>query len=177
MMDCLKATKGVMMVRGVDLSPTRSDIEKCSLDDIPFEDGAFNSIMFNAVIEHLDEKLLYDSLKEMHRVLKDNGYIIITTAYKEDLVQSIVECPRCAERFHRWGHVMSYDESVMVNTISPVFEIIKLYHTSLGFLNAHPRLRYALPLINFMGFLRGDEYLICIARKTVHNKDWLYEQI
>lgn len=165
------------MVRGVDLSPARSDIEKCSLDDIPFEDMAFDSIMFNAVIEHLDPALLYNSLKEMHRVLKDNGYLIITTAYKEDLSQSIVECPRCAERFHRWGHVMSYDESAMINTISPVFEIVKLYHASLGFLSAHPMLRYALPLINAMGFLKGDEYLVCIAKKTVHNQDHLYEEM
>lgn len=170
MMDCLEVLPSTRTIRGIDLAPTRSDIIEAGLDNIPFPDESFDSVMFNAVIEHLNDKLLYDALKEIHRVLKYNGHVIITTAYKEDLNGSMVECPKCKERFHRWGHVRSYDNDVMGRQISPLFKVVKMYHTSLGFLNAHPKLRCLLPVINAMGFLKGDEYLICIAQKTKESK-------
>ena len=48
----------------------------CDLMDIPVEDGRFDHVVFNQVLEHLPEPILV--LKELRRVLKPGGRIICT---------------------------------------------------------------------------------------------------
>lgn len=48
----------------------------CSLVDIPVEDGRFDRILFNQVLEHIDDPPAV--LKELHRVLKPGGKILCT---------------------------------------------------------------------------------------------------
>tara|TARA_R110002020_G_scaffold404893_3_gene614927 strand:+ start:713 stop:1087 length:375 start_codon:yes stop_codon:yes gene_type:complete len=50
-----------------------------SLPSLPFEDNFFNLIHCSHVIEHLQPQVLYDTLKEFDRVLKDGGRIVIST--------------------------------------------------------------------------------------------------
>ena len=47
--------------------------------DIPHEDSFFDVITLLAVIEHLDPNMLIDLFKEIYRVLKPGGILIITT--------------------------------------------------------------------------------------------------
>jgi SAM-dependent methyltransferase len=46
----------------------------CNLESIPVEDGRFDAIVMNQVIEHLPQPLAV--LKELHRVLKPGGTMI-----------------------------------------------------------------------------------------------------
>lgn len=48
----------------------------CDLGAIPVEDGRFDAVAFNQVMEHLPEPLR--ALKELHRVLKPGGRMICT---------------------------------------------------------------------------------------------------
>jgi SAM-dependent methyltransferase len=48
----------------------------CDLRNIPVEDGRFDFIIFNQVIEHLPEPRA--ALQELHRVLKEGGKMICT---------------------------------------------------------------------------------------------------
>jgi SAM-dependent methyltransferase len=48
----------------------------CDLSAIPVEDGRFEAILFNQVMEHLPEPKL--ALRELHRVLKAGGRMIYT---------------------------------------------------------------------------------------------------
>ena len=74
---------------GSDISPNRLDdvINKFQIEvvpsdfeveRIPFEDGAFDIILFNEVFEHLRINLIF-TMKEMHRLLKPNGKLILST--------------------------------------------------------------------------------------------------
>lgn len=46
---------------------------------IPFKDNHFKTVLCSEVMEHLYKP--WNALKEMHRVLKPEGYIIITTLF------------------------------------------------------------------------------------------------
>jgi ubiquinone/menaquinone biosynthesis C-methylase UbiE len=49
-----------------------------SLDNIHFEDNFFDKVFCISVIEHLHEDVAYKGMKEMARVLKKDGLLIIT---------------------------------------------------------------------------------------------------
>lgn len=59
-------------------------IESFTLDleikpHLPFEDGFFESVTLLAVVEHLDPSLMAILFKEIYRVLKPGGMVILTT--------------------------------------------------------------------------------------------------
>lgn len=47
---------------------------------LPFEDNFFDMVIMSDVIEHMDKKELLNSLKEIYRVLKKSGHILIHTS-------------------------------------------------------------------------------------------------
>lgn len=51
-------------------------------DKLPFSDAYFDAVVFFDVLEHLPKGTENKSLKEIHRVLKPNGTLIICTPYK-----------------------------------------------------------------------------------------------
>ncbi len=75
---------------------------------IPFADGSFDVVIMTEVLEHLPDKALNTTLPEVSRVLRSGGEFIGTVPADEDLVQSLVVCPHCEQRFHRWGHVQKF---------------------------------------------------------------------
>lgn len=74
---------------GLDLSPNRclyAKITNPSCDLLignalggPFKDGIFDAVLTTQLIEHVDDKKL---LKEINRVLKDKGILILGTVYR-----------------------------------------------------------------------------------------------
>ncbi len=76
-------------VAGVDLFPEQRaelwqklnvEVKFCNLDEqpIPYDDNSFDAVVFSEVIEHLAGSPL-KPLREMLRVLKPNGRVIIST--------------------------------------------------------------------------------------------------
>jgi SAM-dependent methyltransferase len=63
-----------------DLNP-REDWRKIDVSKIDFEDNYFDILICNHVIEHVPDYLL--AIKEISRVLKDDGFAIIQTPYSE----------------------------------------------------------------------------------------------
>lgn len=71
---------------------------------LPFDAETFDCVIMTEVIEHLREDETKQALAEVRRVLKTRGRFIGTVPADENLVESMVVCPRCSHRFHRWGH-------------------------------------------------------------------------
>jgi SAM-dependent methyltransferase len=72
-------------------------------ETIPFEDASVSYIHCSHLIEHLHHNELYQLLKEMDRVLKRNGIIIIST-------------PMLWNGFYRdLSHVKPYNPEVLIN--------------------------------------------------------------
>lgn len=79
-------------------------------DEISTIQNKFDSIFCFEVIEHLNDVQLKNLLNNITDLLKDNGYIIITTPNDEILSNNVVYCPCCNKAFHRWGHVRSWNK-------------------------------------------------------------------
>lgn len=55
-----------------------SNVYQGRLPKLPFKDDFFNVIHMSHVIEHLNSEEVYETLKELDRCCKPNGYIIIS---------------------------------------------------------------------------------------------------
>lgn len=89
--------------------------------NMPYESNFFDVIVMSEVLEHLDDNILRDTIKELHRVLKKGGRFIGTVPYNENLKKSEVMCPHCDKVFHKVGHVRSFDKFSMLNTLNSYF--------------------------------------------------------
>ena len=58
-----------------------------SVCDTPYEDGQFDAIFYHHVIEHVDDPAA--SLKELARVLKDDGWLFVGTPNRHRLLSSV----------------------------------------------------------------------------------------
>lgn len=59
----------------------KQEYENCycgKLPILPYEDNKFDLIHCSHVVEHLEPQILYKTLEEMDRCLKDSGYLIIS---------------------------------------------------------------------------------------------------
>lgn len=80
---------------------------------IPFDDGYFDKVIMTEVLEHLSDDILRATLDEVRRVLKIGGEFTGTVPYRENLQDSVVACPYCESRFHRWGHQQSFNSETL----------------------------------------------------------------
>jgi len=67
-----------------EITATELSIESYTLDlevkpDLPFKNGFFEAVTLLAVVEHLDPSLMAILFKEVYRVLKPGGMVILTT--------------------------------------------------------------------------------------------------
>jgi len=86
-------------VTGLDLNPNRAKefiekynltVIKCDIENekIPFEDNKFDFIIFNEIFEHLRINPIF-ALKELNRVLKSNGIMMLTTPNLYSIIKII----------------------------------------------------------------------------------------
>jgi SAM-dependent methyltransferase len=72
-------------VTGVEISPgaqygkdvRKLDIRSLPLEENKFSDNSFDIVLASHLIEHLNDPFSF--LNEVHRILKENGYVFITT--------------------------------------------------------------------------------------------------
>ena len=76
-----------------------------SLDDLLFEDDAFDLVICSDVLEHLPADIYIKTIKELKRVAKK--YILIISPNKEDLEANQCKCESCDTVFHINWHIRS----------------------------------------------------------------------
>jgi 2-polyprenyl-3-methyl-5-hydroxy-6-metoxy-1,4-benzoquinol methylase len=70
--------------------------------------NSFDIVLCIEVIEHLLKEQVQPMCAEIHRILKDNGYVIVTTPHSEYLLDNTNLCPECGCIFHKWQHISSW---------------------------------------------------------------------
>ena len=76
-------------------------------------------------IEHLTDEVLENTIKEIKRVIKPGGYLIVTTPNDENLQNETTICPECGCVFHRWQHVRSWNISSIKTYLTDMdFDVI-----------------------------------------------------
>jgi len=113
---------------GVDLSIERVEQSKSkfpnvnfsvgSLENTSFEEGSFDIIISTQTIEHLFDDDLKPSFDEMHRLLKENGRLLLTTRFEEDLSTRKRVCPDCHAIFLHSQHMQSFS----INSLKSLLE-------------------------------------------------------
>jgi SAM-dependent methyltransferase len=76
---------------------------------IPLDNGAADTVLLLETIEHLDESVFASMLRDIRRVLRPGGHIVVTTPHNENLAESEVLCANCGCVFHRMQHLRSFD--------------------------------------------------------------------
>ncbi len=72
---------------------------------LPWNDDRFDMVCCLETIEHLLPEHLNPVLRELLRVVRPGGVVVLTTPNSEDLRAQTVFCPHCCHEFHRWQHV------------------------------------------------------------------------
>ncbi len=90
--------------------------------NIPWPELTFDVVVMSEVLEHLTDDTLYQSLGEVRRVLKCGGRFMGTVPAHERLEDSLAVCPDCGKRFHRWGHMQSFDGKRLEMLLRGYFE-------------------------------------------------------
>jgi SAM-dependent methyltransferase len=93
------------------------------LESIPFDEESFSAVIVSEVLEHLSDDALEKALSEIHRVLFRGGLVMGTVPAREKLSEQLTVCPHCDEKFHRWGHLQSFDEGRIGALLSQYFKV------------------------------------------------------
>lgn len=136
---------------GLDLVPVpKFNIQGGDLQKIPWESDAFQTILCTEVLEHLEDAILIDTLAELRRVLRPDGYIICTFPYDEKIERQTFMCPHCGNSFHKYGHVRSWHtpESVRDMFTKAGFKVEYLNILPLGAVAKIPLLKLFKRLLN-----------------------------
>lgn len=90
------------------------------LNQLPSEmpNNFYDYVFFLETIEHLLDEYFDSTLKELNRVTKKGGYLILTTRNNENLKDLEVNCPDCGCIFHRVQHVKSFTTEEVVKIMN-----------------------------------------------------------
>ncbi|MHA1106022.1 MAG: class I SAM-dependent methyltransferase [Promethearchaeota archaeon] len=91
---------------------------------LPFADNSFELVICSEVLEHLNDAIFQDTLKEMNRI--SSKYIMISVPYKEQLFRGIIKCHSCDKYYHLFLHKRSFSDRDFLNKF-PNFKIVKTY--------------------------------------------------
>lgn len=79
-----------------------------SLPSAELGESAFDLAACIETLEHLDDDALEQTLKQLSRIVKPDGHIMLTTPASEDLAKATGYCAFCDSEFHSWQHVRSF---------------------------------------------------------------------
>lgn len=68
----------------------------------------FDVVFMVEVVEHILEADLSSVFKRVKSLLAENGRVIITVPFLEDLELAQALCPQCESLFHRWQHQRAF---------------------------------------------------------------------
>jgi ubiquinone/menaquinone biosynthesis C-methylase UbiE len=88
---------GATYVENCDISSSIPNAVICDLTKIPRESNTYDSILCNAVLEHVQFPDLV--IKELHRVLKPSGFLVLGVPF----LQPYHPCPTDFQRFTKDG--------------------------------------------------------------------------
>ena len=97
----LNNLKGIKSWASGEIYPVSGDVY-----NLPFQNNSIYTIILSEVLEHLQDPQV--ALKEMCRVLSDEGLLVISVPYKEKITYQI--CVHCNQPTPTHAHFHSFDE-------------------------------------------------------------------
>jgi len=76
-----------------------------------YDDHYFDAVFFTETIEHIQAHERLEALRELLRLLRPGGVVVVSTPNEEDLEASKAICPDCGAVFHVVQHVTSWSRA------------------------------------------------------------------
>lgn len=91
----------------------------------PYSDAEFDVVTCVETIEHLPDDQIADVLKELKRLVKNDGLVLFTTPHDEMLELSQVYCPFCEAQFHNVQHLRAFSIDSLRQTLADAgFDVV-----------------------------------------------------
>jgi ubiquinone/menaquinone biosynthesis C-methylase UbiE len=138
---------------------------------LPIRTGAFKKIVMLEILEHLPEDAQKKLCEEADRVLNENGVLIVSVPYKEEITYT--KCIHCGKLTPLWGHLHSMDEekckSLLPNhyTLTTKCHLPNVAIISLSRIFRHLPLSLWLVLNNSLGRVRKGYWILLKFKKDV----------
>jgi len=131
---------------------------------IPIRANSIDKITVLEVLEHLPTESQQRLCREIDRVLKKGGTLIITVPYKEQIIYT--RCIHCGELTPVWGHLYSMDEGKVNQLLPQNYVLISSYQfpnveiVSASTIFQHLPFRFWLLLNNLLGRIRRGYWIL-----------------
>jgi ubiquinone/menaquinone biosynthesis C-methylase UbiE len=131
---------------------------------IPIRASSIDKITVLEVLEHLPIESQQRLCREIDRVLRRGGALIITVPYKEQITYT--RCIHCGKLTPVWGHLHSMDEGKVSQLLPQNYALISSYHfpnveiVSASTIFQHLPFRFWLLLNNLLGRIRKGYWIL-----------------
>jgi ubiquinone/menaquinone biosynthesis C-methylase UbiE len=131
---------------------------------IPIRASSIDKITVLEVLEHLPIESQQRLCREIDRVLRRGGALIITVPYKEQITYT--QCIHCGKLTPVWGHLHSMDEGKVSQLLPQNYALISSYHfpnveiVSASTIFQHLPFRFWLLLNNLLGRIRKGYWIL-----------------
>jgi SAM-dependent methyltransferase len=120
-------------IRG-DLFPSSVEEMRIDIEDMPFDDGAFDLFIANHVLEHVNDELA--ALAEIRRVLKSGGYAVLQTPFSRMLMHTWhdpgINTPKArVQAYGQNDHVRLFGRDIFERIAAAGFESHRAEHDEL----------------------------------------------
>lgn len=131
---------------------------------LPFYDCSFDYVIASEIIEHVFDPAAF--VKELFRVVKKGGSLVITTPYKEKILYYL--CIHCNQKTPANAHIHSFDEKKLESLYSgkdlACYKFETFGNRALLFLRTHVILKF----FPFWLWKLKDKFANWIYNKPVH---------
>jgi|GEM_PF-1794344 2-polyprenyl-3-methyl-5-hydroxy-6-metoxy-1,4-benzoquinol methylase len=97
-----------------------------SITHLPFRYQAFEVVTCLEILEHLQNQAISEGIKEVNRVLKSGGILIISVPYKEEI--AFTRCIHCGKLTPLWGHIQTFDENKVTSLLPENYILTEKKH-------------------------------------------------
>lgn len=133
----------------------------------PLESDKYNLVFVIETIEHLLPQWLDQTLRELHRLTKKGGLILVTVPNEENLEAKKILCPECGCIFHTVQHISSWTKETLVSRMTNVgFQQVVCKPTRLRESGRFSRLRHLSMLLAHKLTGKKLPHLIYVGKKS-----------
>jgi len=169
------------LVVGLDLSESSLKIAKQKLKTnkiqfiradvtaIPLRESSVDKVAVLEVLEHLPTESQQRLCREIDRVLRRGGTLIITVPYKEQITYT--RCIHCGKLTPLWGHLHSMDEEKVRKLLPSSYMLIAKAHFPnvefVSIMGIFQKIPFRLWFImnNLLGFLKKGYWILLKYKK------------
>jgi ubiquinone/menaquinone biosynthesis C-methylase UbiE len=136
---------------------------------IPLRSDSVDKVTVLEVLEHLPVESQQMVCREVDRVLKKGGVLVVTVPYKEKIVYT--RCIHCGKLTPLWGHLHSMDEEKVSKLLPPGYMLVaKAHFPNLEFvstLEIFHKLPFTLWFIinNLLGIIKKGYWILLKYKK------------